>query len=142
MTATFLPHCHLLGAVIYGAAQGPTFKDPLRITSDLLDIATQELVNNSRGLRYIVGDFNIAFGDLPHLAYWQSKGWKEIQLLQHSLLEESLNLPAKVRRFETMCGSAQSWRRYTKVLSSGISFFRIIRFFSLVLPATTHLGQH
>ena len=85
MTATFLPHCHLLGAVIYGAAQGPTFKDPLRITSDLLDIATQELVNNSRGLRYIVGDFNIAFGDLPHLAYWQSKGWKEIQLLQHSL---------------------------------------------------------
>lgn len=85
MTATFLPTCHLLGAVVYGAAQGPTYKDPLKITADLLDVATQELVDHSRGLRYIQGDFNIAETDLPHFAYWRSKGWKEIQLLQQAI---------------------------------------------------------
>ena len=80
MTASFVQQHQITGATIYGAAQGPTFQDPLKITGDILSTITEELVNGMRGPRYILGDLNVKIDQLPHMSYWHSKGWRELQI--------------------------------------------------------------
>ena len=80
VTTSFVNGTPISGATIYGAAQSPTFLDPFRITSDLFQTATEEVVDGMTGPRYLMGDFNISAFQLPQTTYWHSLGWRELQL--------------------------------------------------------------
>ena len=52
---------------VYGAAQSPSFRDPLGITQTLLRSLTDEVVDRCRGPRCIMGDFNCGLLQLEGL---------------------------------------------------------------------------
>ena len=69
----------ITGACVYGASQGPTYSDPLRITSEILDEVTQHLVRSNHGPRFVVGDFNAGLMDTFATQEWHDAGWRELQ---------------------------------------------------------------
>ena len=80
LTTSFVNGTPISGATIYGAARSPTFLDPYKITFDLMQTATEELVDGMTGPRYLMGDFNISAFQMPQEAYWHSQGWRELQI--------------------------------------------------------------
>ena len=69
----------ITGAVVYGAAQSPTWKEPKRLTSQLLETCTEEIFLGRKGPRYICGDFNANRMDLAPTHEWYQAGWRELQ---------------------------------------------------------------
>ena len=63
------------GAVLYGFAT-----DPHR-TSMLLDAVVERIVYQTRGPRFILGDFNLLPDSVPHAQELQAQGFMEIQTL-------------------------------------------------------------
>ena len=70
----------IVTAVVYGAAQSPTYRDPLAITEELLNHATEHVVDNGLGPRCMVGDFNCDLMQFPVMHHWYSLGWRELQI--------------------------------------------------------------
>ena len=67
-------------ATVYGAAQSPTFRDPLAITEELLNQVTAQIVDHGVGPRCIVGDFNCDLMQFPVMHHWYTQGWRELQV--------------------------------------------------------------
>ena len=78
-----LGEIQLTGAVMYGASQGPTYTDPLQITSDIQQIITDQLLHGRGGPRFILGDFNMDLFSTASSQYWHECGWREIQAFLH-----------------------------------------------------------
>ena len=69
------------GAVVYAyAAQANTTKVRQQ-TDELLTVATERIVRNMTGCRFIMGDFNQLHGSLTQTCLWENLGWKEVQCL-------------------------------------------------------------
>ena len=51
-------------------------------TDRLLELATTQIVQNMRGPRFIMGDFNQEPGQLQQPQLWEKLGWREVQSLQ------------------------------------------------------------
>ena len=73
ISSHFIGGTHLVVGTVYGAAQSPTFRDPLGVTRTLLRTLTDEIVDNCRGPRCIAGDFNCDLMRFPEMEYWQSR---------------------------------------------------------------------
>ena len=71
----------ILGACVYAPPSGPTYRQAKKLSSQLLEQITAELVLSSSGPRFIAGDFNCDTGDLQTFATWRLAGWEEIQHL-------------------------------------------------------------
>ena len=69
------------GAVLYGHAFQADTPKVRTMTDKLLEIATDRIVRNLTGYRFIMGDFNQLDGMLPQTQLWESLGWKEVQVL-------------------------------------------------------------
>ena len=76
----FVNNFPITGATIYGAARSPTFLDPFKITHDILQTATEEIVDGMSGPRFLAGDFNTHAYQMPQSSYWLSMGWRELQI--------------------------------------------------------------
>ena len=63
----FVGSTPLVVGTVYGAAQSPTFRDPLGITQCLLRSLIEEVVNHCRGPRCIMGDFNCSLMEFPEM---------------------------------------------------------------------------
>lgn len=70
------------GAVVYGFAHRAYATEVRQATDDLLQVATSHIVQNLRGPRFIMGDFNQEEGMLPQTQIWEKLGWREVQVLQ------------------------------------------------------------
>ena len=71
--------CPLCGTV-YGLAQSPTHKHPLRSTAAILDQVAEHLVERLTGPRFLGGDWNANLSDLAVSDYLLSHGWREVQV--------------------------------------------------------------
>ena len=80
VSSHYVGSTHLVVGTVYGAAQSPSFRDPLGITQTLLRSLTDEVVDRCRGPRCIMGDFNCGLLQFPEMDYWRSLGWQEIQI--------------------------------------------------------------
>lgn len=76
----FIGQLSLTCATLYGAAQSPTFRDPLQITHELVQAARQAVVENCRGPRCIMGDFNASLMEFPEMYQWRLRGWQGVQI--------------------------------------------------------------
>ena len=83
IVTSYVQQFALTGAVLHGAAQGPTYNNPLKITEDLLCTVTEEVVDGLKGPRYVMGDLNVSLDQLPQFEYWRSHGWRELQVHAH-----------------------------------------------------------
>ena len=72
------------GAVFYGPAKGSETSAVRAEADEMLSLLTQQIVHGLQGKRFILGDFNQLYGQLPQTEIWQKLGWKEIQDLQMS----------------------------------------------------------
>ena len=79
ITRTYIGNTPVVGAAVYGAAKSPTFRDPVAVTRQILQVLTKEVVDGARGCRYISGDFNLSLFEVAELDYWYQKGWRELQ---------------------------------------------------------------
>ena len=79
------------GAVIYGHSYCPTSSKTKDQTDQLLSLATDRVVTQLTGYRFITGDFNQE-DDLPQIAIWRRLGWREIQ----EIYEEMTGRPVQV----------------------------------------------
>ena len=76
---------HLIGTlsvlhvVVYGFPAGPTWPNAHLLTTDLLNIITNEVVLGSQGPRIIGGDFNMNAHGSPHFDHWRRLGWCSAQ---------------------------------------------------------------
>ena len=77
---SFVGQTPILQAVVYGAAQSPTFRDPLGLTCELLTAVSDVVVDRGSGPRCIMGDFNCDLHQFPLMEYWRQKGWQELQV--------------------------------------------------------------
>lgn len=80
VTSHFVGGTHLVVGTVYGAAQSPSFRDPLAITQTLLRSVADEIVHNCRGPRCIMGDFNCNLMQFPEMEQWRNLGWQEVQI--------------------------------------------------------------
>eukprot|EP00435_Cladocopium_sp_Y103_P067936 s1011_g30.t1 len=85
VSSHFVGATHLVVGTVYGAAQSPSFRDPLGITQSLLRAVADEVVFNCRGPRCIMGDFNCNLMQFPEMDQWRSLGWQEIQVVAQHL---------------------------------------------------------
>ena len=76
-------HINLVVGTVYGVAQSPTYRDPLAATRSILQAVSHQIVDQCRGPRCILGDFNCDVMQFPEMLYWHSLGWRELQ--QHRL---------------------------------------------------------
>ena len=67
------------GGVVYGHAALPDSVDTKQRTDLLCQALTTRLLHNSRGLRFIAGDFNQEDGGLTSMVEWANAGWINIQ---------------------------------------------------------------
>lgn len=90
----------LHGGVCYGHAQRAQAADVMEQTDAILAIATHRLVYQTRGYRFICGDFNQDYNVLPQTHIWESMGWKEVQCLQkqHHGTPEQPTCKSKTRK--------------------------------------------
>ena len=79
------------GAVIYGHSFSPNSQKTKEQTDQLLSLATDRVVMQLKGYRFISGDFNQEV-DLPQMAIWRRLGWKEIQ----EVFEEMTGCPPQI----------------------------------------------
>eukprot|EP00435_Cladocopium_sp_Y103_P076084 s49_g76.t1 len=70
------------GAVIYGYAHRAFSTEVRQATDELLEVATQRIVQNLKGPRFIMGDFNQEGSTLQQPLLWEKLGWREVQTLQ------------------------------------------------------------
>lgn len=70
------------GAVMYGYAHKAYSVEVRAATDKLLETATTQIVQNLRGPRFIMGDFNQEDGLLTQPQIWERLGWREAQSLQ------------------------------------------------------------
>ena len=70
------------GAVIYGFSHKAYSVEVRHETDLMLELATQRIVQNLKGPRFIMGDFNQEDGFLQQPKLWEKLGWKEVQSLQ------------------------------------------------------------
>ena len=82
---TYVGQTPIVMAMVYGAAQGPSFRDPLAITEELLCHVTANVVDHGVGPRCIVGDFNCDLMQFPIMQHWHNKGWRELQVHSQAL---------------------------------------------------------
>ena len=82
-SSTFVNQVQITGACLYGAAQGPTYRNAVQITSDIQDLVSNTLVRGFSGPRYIQGDFNTTLMETLPTQEWHAAGWREIQDLLH-----------------------------------------------------------
>ena len=75
----FVQPMWILGAVIYGFPTCP------HKTSCLLDAATQRVVIEGAGPRFLCGDFNLETGQVQCAEFWRSRGFIEIQDLRQRI---------------------------------------------------------
>ena len=78
------------GAVIYGYASGSETQQVRQATDKLLELATDRIVNQLQGKRFITGDFNQFDGALSQPEAWKAAGWKEVQQLMHERYGEPI----------------------------------------------------
>ena len=62
------------GAVIYGYASGSETQQVRQATDKLLELATDRIVNQLQGKRFITGDFNQFDGALSQPEEWKAAG--------------------------------------------------------------------
>lgn len=70
------------GAVVYGYSHKAYSTEVRQATDQLLELATSHVVQNLRGPRFIMGDFNQEANLLQQPQLWEKLGWKEVQTLQ------------------------------------------------------------
>ena len=70
------------GAVIYGYSHKAYSTEVKQATDKLLETATQHIVLNLKGPRFIMGDFNQEAQALQQPQFWEKLGWREVQVLQ------------------------------------------------------------
>ena len=68
------------GGVIYGYASQPTTLETRQKTNGLAQLLDDRLVNHSKGLRFIAGDFNQDNGQIECMTKWADEGWVNIQV--------------------------------------------------------------
>eukprot|EP00435_Cladocopium_sp_Y103_P054136 s1486_g17.t1 len=95
ISSHYVGSTHVVVGTIYGAAQSPTFRNPLEITQSLLRSLTDEVVHKCRGPRCIMGDFNCGLLQLPEMDYWRSLGWQEIQIHSQQLFHQPVQPTCK-----------------------------------------------
>ena len=66
------------GAIVYGYSFNPLSPKTKEQTDQLLSLATDRIVMQLTGYRFIMGDFNQE-EDLPQMTLWRRLGWKEVQ---------------------------------------------------------------
>ena len=76
-------HINLAVGTVYGVAQSPSHRDPLAATRSILQAVSHQVVDQCRGPRCILGDFNCDVTQFPEMLYWHSLGWRDLQ--QHRL---------------------------------------------------------
>ena len=72
------------GAVVYGFAHRAYSTEVRNATDELLQVATTHIVQNMKGPRFIMGDFNQEDGLLQQPQIWQKLGWQEVQHLHQA----------------------------------------------------------
>ena len=80
LTSTWLQSMPIVGGTVYGLAQSPTHKHPLRSTAAILDQVAEHLVERLTGPRYLGGDWNADLSDFAVSDYLLSHGWREVQV--------------------------------------------------------------
>lgn len=95
ISSHFVGETPVVVGTLYGAAQSPSFRDPLGITQELLRSLTVEVVDKSRGPRCIMGDFNCDLIQFPEMAYWRSQGWQEIQIFAQEVYHKPIEPTCK-----------------------------------------------
>ena len=80
LSTTYVGPLQITGGTIYGPAQSPTFKQPLRMTRELLQSVEEQVIFGCAGCRYLCGDWNADLADLSIVDRWKAMGWKEVQL--------------------------------------------------------------
>eukprot|EP00438_Fugacium_kawagutii_P011104 Skav203175 [mRNA] locus=scaffold39:98339:103385:- [translate_table: standard] len=71
----------------YGYAQGPTWPQARKLSDQLLETFTVELVMGMTGVRIIMGDFNFNPGQLTQQQIWLRHGWQNLQDVSQRLFD-------------------------------------------------------
>ena len=80
----------ITGACLYGASKGPSYKDPVGITTEM-ELITSTIVRGHQGPRFILGDFNTDLLETLPTQQWQEAGWQEVQ----AYLLDAFQVPIK-----------------------------------------------
>lgn len=83
------------GAVLYGYAHRAYSTEVRSATDELLEVATTHIVQNLRGPRFIMGDFNQEDGLLTQTQIWHKLGWREVQQLQQQRFGDPIQKTCK-----------------------------------------------
>ena len=83
------------GAVIYGHAHRADTFDVRQATDNLLEIATHAILQNLKGPRFIMGDFNQLHGTMSQPELWERMRWKEAQILHAERTGEPIQATCK-----------------------------------------------
>ena len=125
---TYVGPTPVVVSVVYGAAQSPTFRNPLGITQELLMAVSEAVVDRGSGPRCIMGDFNCNLLQFPVMDYWRSKGWQELQIQATLCIMASHVTPlAKERPSVTLYGVPLNFFGFGVVPLFGMIGFLIIR---------------
>ena len=80
ITSTWLQSLPIVGGTVYGLAQSPTHRHPIRSTSAILDQVAEHIVERLVGPRFLCGDWNADLSDFAVTDYLLAHGWKELQV--------------------------------------------------------------
>ena len=69
----------ITNAVVYAYPKGPTWPQATRLTSNLLQVLTHEVVLGGVGVRLVGGDFNASDSSLEIFQLWRQYGWETSQ---------------------------------------------------------------
>ena len=83
------------GAVIYGHSYRADSFDVRQATDNLLELATERIMKNLKGPRFIMGDFNQLEGTLTQTEVWSKMGWQEVQKLHEKRTGEPVKATCK-----------------------------------------------
>ena len=95
VASSFFGQMQITSAAAYGAPKSPSFRNPLKITEDILLTLTEEIIDGSHGPRVIAGDLNLDLSESSLFQYWESCGWKELQQFAYERWGQEISMTCK-----------------------------------------------